>query len=124
MICDDEGGIRDILARLVRHEGYEALEAADGSAALAAIRQESPDALLLDIRMPGMDGIEVLRRVRELAPRLPIVMITACAAPPEATAALRYGADCYLLKPFQHEDVIRSLQQVMNVRRVYHRAVD
>ena len=91
LICDDEGGIRDILVRLVRREGYDALEAADGITALAVIRQQSPDILLLDIRMPGLDGVEVVRRARQLTPDLPIVMITTAMAA-DASAALRCGA--------------------------------
>lgn len=114
MICDDETAIREILARLVRREGYEPLQAADGLAAVAAIRENAPDALFLDIRMPGIDGIEVLRQVKQLAPKLPIVIITSSIA--AADAALGCGAHAYLLKPFRHEDVIRSLEQALDER--------
>jgi len=116
LICDDEGAIRDILVRLVRREGYDTLEAADGITALAVIRQGSPDVLFLDIRMPGLDGVEVVRRARQLTPDLPIVMITTAMAA-EAIAALQCGATGYLLKPFRHEDVIGSLQQAMSLRQ-------
>ena len=117
LICDDERGIRDILTRLVRLEGYEALEAADGLAALAAVREQAPDVLLLDIRMPWLDGIEVLQRVRVLAPTLPVIMVTTSLAMPDTGVALASGVQGYLLKPFRNDDVIRSLRHAMNVRR-------
>jgi len=116
LVCDDEQGIRDILSRLVRREGYEAVEAADGFAALAAIREHMPDALFLDIRMPRLDGIEVLRRVKQLAPALPVVIITTSAATIDTNTALGCGALAYLLKPFRHEDVIRLLGEAMDGR--------
>lgn len=117
LICDDERGIRDILTRLVRLEGFEALEAADGLAALAAVREQAPDVLFLDIRMPWLNGIEVLQRVRVLAPTLPIIMVTTSLAMPDTGVALASGVQGYLLKPFRNEDVIRSLRHAMDVRR-------
>ncbi len=113
MIVDDERGIREILARLVRRAGYEAVEAADGVHALAAIGREAPDALLLDIGMPGVDGLEVLRQAKRVAPLLPVVMITSHAGTEDIAAALQCGARAYLVKPFAHEDVLRVLRGVI-----------
>lgn len=117
LICDDEEGIRDILARLVRQAGYEAVEAANGPAALAAIRELPPDVLFLDIRMPGLDGIEVLRQARLLIPCLAVLMISTSAAGADVARALDGGACGYLIKPFRHEDVLHSLASVMASRR-------
>ena len=122
LICDDERDIRDILGRLVRQEGYEALEAADGTAALAAIRQQPPDLLFLDVRMPGLDGIEVLRQVKLLAPQLAVVIISSSAATTDTAMARACGACGYLLKPFRHEEVLRSLQSAMTERQSQHNA--
>lgn len=116
LIVDDEGEVRAILSRLVRQEGYDALEAASGEQALDLVRQEAPDALLLDIRMPGVDGMEVLRQARGLDPDLPVVIITSHATVKDAVTALRAGAHDYLVKPFDHVDVIRSLHGAMTNR--------
>ncbi|MBI2524996.1 MAG: sigma-54-dependent Fis family transcriptional regulator [Candidatus Rokubacteria bacterium] len=118
LIVDDEEGIRDILSRLVRKEGFEPVTAADGQAALDLIRRESPDVLLLDIKMPGLDGMEVLRQTRELDADLPVIMITGHGFVKGAVEALRAGAHDYLVKPFDHADVIRAVHRAMNDRRL------
>ena len=118
LIVDDEEEIRRLLSRLVVQEGFEALTVPDGETALDLIRRESPDVLLLDIRMPGLDGMEVLRRARELDQDLPVIMITAHGIVKGAVEALRAGAHDYLVKPFEHADVIRSVHRAMNDRRL------
>ncbi len=116
LIVDDEPGIREILSRLVRKEGFEPLAAPDGETALELLRRESPDILLLDIRMPGLDGMEILRRAKELDRDLPVVMITSHGLVQGAVEALRAGAHDYLVKPFEHADVIRSVHRAMTDR--------
>ena len=118
LVCDDERGIREILARLLRREGYEVLEAADGVAALVVISERAPDAVFLDIRMPGPDGFEVLRRVKQFRPRLPVIIVTTHAAETDADAALASGAQAYLIKPFGHEEILRSLHRVLEERHL------
>ena len=118
LIADDEEEICGLLSRIVQKEGFEALTVPDGKAALDVIKRESPDALLLDIKMPGLDGMEVLRRAKELDGDLPIIMITAHGIVTGAVEALRAGAHDYLVKPFEHADVIRSLHRAMNDRRL------
>jgi CheY-like chemotaxis protein len=76
LIVDDEPGVREVLGRLLAREGYECLEAADGPQALTLIRHERLDAVLLDLRMPGLGGMEVLRQAQVLHPDLPIVVVT------------------------------------------------
>jgi DNA-binding NtrC family response regulator len=116
LIVDDEAGIRELLSRLVQQEGYESQEAADGEEALAVIRRASPDVMLLDIRLPGLDGMEVLQQARKLDPDLPVVMITSQGTVKDAVVALRAGAHDYLVKPFEHADVIRSMRNAMTNR--------
>jgi len=118
LIVDDEEEIRRLLSRLVAQEGFEPLTVSDGETALDLIRRESPDVLLLDIRMPGLDGMEVLRRVKELDRDLPVIMITAHGIVKGAVEALRAGAHDYLVKPFEHADVIRSVHRAVNDRRL------
>jgi DNA-binding NtrC family response regulator len=118
LIVDDDAAIRAILARLFRREGYQPLEATNGDSALAMIRQHSPEMALLDVRMPGSSGMEVLREAKQLARDLPVVMMTGYGTAREAVAALRTGACDYLLKPFDHEEVLRSVRSALADRRV------
>lgn len=118
LIVDDEEGIRDILSRLVVREGYEPLLAADGEEALDLVRRQAPDALLVDIKMPGLDGMEVLRQAKQFDPDLPVVIITSCDLVKDAVAALHAGAHDYIVKPFDHADVVRSVHSAMTDRRL------
>jgi len=120
LIVDDEEDIRRLLSRLMLEEGFEPSAAPDGETALDLIRRESPDVLLLDIRLPGMDGMEVLRRAKELDGDLPVIMITGHGIVKGAVEALRAGAYDYLVKPFDHGDVIRSVHRAMNERQLRH----
>jgi len=116
LIVDDEDEIRDLLGELVQDQGYEVRQAVNGEAALAEIGRESPDVMLLDIKMPGRDGLEILRDARRLDRDLPVVMITGHATVQAAVEALRCGAHDFLVKPFAHEDVIRALGNAMAAR--------
>jgi DNA-binding NtrC family response regulator len=118
LIADDEEGIREILCRVLQSEGYAPLVAHDGEQALALIQRSSPDVLLLDIKMPGVDGMEVLRRAKKIDADLPVVMISSNGLVQDAVAALRAGAQDYLVKPFEHADVIRSVHSAMANRRL------
>jgi two-component system nitrogen regulation response regulator GlnG len=118
LIVDDEEGIREIFSRLVRREGFEPLVAPDGETALAIIRRQSPDVVLLDIWMPGLDGMEVLRRAKALDATLPIVIVTSHGFVKAAVEALRAGAHDYLEKPVEHADLIRSLHRAMTERKL------
>ncbi|MDP2702975.1 MAG: sigma-54 dependent transcriptional regulator, partial [Candidatus Rokubacteria bacterium] len=116
LLVDDEEEIRELLSRLVRKEGFEPLAAPDGETALDLIRRESPDVALLDIRMPGLDGMELLRRAKEIDRDLPVIMITSHGLVKGAVEALRAGAHDYLVKPFENAEVIRSIRRAMTDR--------
>lgn len=113
LIVDDEEPICEILSRLMKGAGFRALVAHDGHTALRVIHVELPKVLLLDLRMPGMDGMEVLRRSKELDPSLPVIIITAYADVPGAVEAMRAGAYYYLAKPFEHHEVIRIVRRAL-----------
>jgi DNA-binding NtrC family response regulator len=116
LIVDDEKHISAALASLVKAEGFKALVAREGIAALETIRSESPDLMLSDIKMPGMDGMELMRRAKDVDPDLPIVMITAYAEIHGAVKAIKAGAHDYLSKPFNNQEVIRVIHRALSER--------
>jgi DNA-binding NtrC family response regulator len=113
LVVDDETGIRDALGQLLRDEGWMASTAATAEEALAILAEGTVDVLLSDIRMPGSDGMELLRRVRDWHQRTAVVMMTAYASVETAVEALRLGAADYLLKPLRFEELLLRLQRLV-----------
>ncbi len=104
LVVDDDAPIRRMLIRTLSAEGYDVQAAADGGAALAAVERSVPDAIVLDVTMPGLDGLAVTRRLRAKGLQVPILLLTARDAIHERVAGLDAGADDYLVKPFDvHE---------------------
>lgn len=124
LIVDDEADICLMLSHLMDREGFIGLTAHDGVAALKMIALKKPDLLLVDIKMPGMDGMELLKRVKELDPDLPVIMITAFAHVTGAVEAMRGGAYNYLPKPFEHAMVVRLVRRALNERARRRRLLD
>jgi two-component system response regulator MprA len=106
MVVDDEPGVRAALERALRMERYDVRVAVDGAEALALLADRSPDAIVLDVGMPHVDGLEVCRRLRAAGDRTPVLMLTARDAIDDRVAGLDAGADDYLVKPF----ALRELQ--------------
>lgn len=121
LIVDDEECICTIVSRLMKGEGFNPLVAHDGHTALKMIRLEMPEVLLVDLRMPGMDGMEVLKGAKDLDPDLPVVIITGYADIPGAVEAMRAGAHDYLAKPFDHHEVIRVAHRALAERGLKER---
>ncbi len=117
LIVDDDRDLRLMLSALMQKEGLTSLVADDGERALEMIPADRPDLLLVDVKMPGLDGMEVLKRVRETDPQLPVVLITAYAEIAASVAAMRAGAFDYLGKPFDHGEVIRVVRAALAERR-------
>lgn len=118
LIADDEYEMAQLLGHLMRREGLTPLLAQDGTEALQLVRAGDPDVLLADLRMPGMDGMELMRKARDLDPGLPVILITAFADVRGAVEALRAGAHDYLAKPFEHQQVIHVVLRALNERRL------
>jgi DNA-binding NtrC family response regulator len=116
LIVDDEQHICRTLSRLMEKQGFDALTAYEGETALKMIRSEIPDVLLLDLMMPGINGMEVMKYAKQLDPDLPVVIITGHANIQGAVEAIQAGADNYLAKPFQHLDIIESVNRSLTVR--------
>ncbi len=118
LIIDDDKQICAILSDLVKGEGFEATVAYEGEKALKIVRSAAPDLLLVDMMLPGMDGMEVLRQVKDLDPELPVVFITGHADARGAVKAIKAGAHDYLSKPFDNQDVIRVVHRALAEREL------
>ena len=116
LIVDDDRDISLMLCALMKKEGLSSLTAYDGETALQMVPAAKPDMLLVDVKMPGIDGMEVLKRVKETDPHLPVVLITAYAEVPASVAAMRAGAFDYLAKPFDHPEVVRVVRAALAER--------
>ena len=113
LVVDDEPAVRGSLRRALGLEGYEISTADDGQDALEALAEYDFEAVILDIAMPGIDGIEVCRRVRRSGDRTPILMLTARDAVDDRVAGLDAGADDYLSKPFALRELVARLRALM-----------
>jgi len=116
LVVDDEPAVRQALTRALSFEGYTVRTAVDGRTALDALLEEPADAVLLDVTMPGVDGLEVCRRLRAGGDRTPILMLTARHATADRVAGLDAGADDYLVKPFALEELLARIRALL--RRV------
>jgi len=112
-VVDDERSVRDALDRALRMDGYRVQLAADGTEALDALAHTPPDAIVLDVLMPGPDGLEVCRRLRAAGDRTPVLMLTARDAVPDRVKGLDAGADDYLVKPFALEELGARLRALL-----------
>jgi DNA-binding NtrC family response regulator len=118
LVVEDQDSARESLAELLRGEGYEVHEAADGNAAIALVDQLDLDLVLTDLSMPGSDGIGVLRHIRDVSPQTLVILMTAHASVETAIEAIRLGAQDYLLKPLIFEDVLHKTQHLMEHRKL------
>jgi two-component system, NtrC family, response regulator AtoC len=116
LVADDDRTIRRNLGLFLRSEGYQTLEAADGDEALAKVAQESPDAVLLDLKMPGRGGLDVLAALEPVIAELPVIVITALGGSAAAIEAMRRGAYDYLTKPFDLDEVVLTLKRALRQR--------
>ena len=112
LVVDDEPHIRTVLRGYLQADGYEVSEAADGEAALAAMREKPPDLVLLDVMMPGIDGLEVLRQLRTFSDAY-VILVTARTEEVDKLVGLGVGADDYVTKPFSPREVTARVKAVL-----------
>jgi two-component system, OmpR family, response regulator MprA len=110
LVVDDDPPLRRMLERTLTGEGFGVTVAPDGGAALVAAERSAPDVIVLDVTMPGMDGLAVCRRLRSKGLPTPILMLTARDAVPDRVAGLESGADDYLIKPFAVQELVARLR--------------
>ncbi|MFB7125166.1 DNA-binding response regulator [Kitasatospora xanthocidica] len=116
LIAEDDRAIRDSLARALMLQGYRVRVAADGTQTLAVLAEQRPDVLVLDVMMPEPDGLEVCRRLRAAGDRTPVLMLTARVEVPDRIAGLDAGADDYLVKPFDVDELFARLRAMLRRR--------
>jgi len=105
LIVDDQKGIRLLLTEVFRHEGYQTFQASDGKQAVEIMRAENPELVLLDMKIPGMDGLDILRRIRAINPEVRIIMMTAYGELDMVKEAARLGAVRHFTKPFDIDEL-------------------
>jgi two-component system response regulator MprA len=113
LVVDDDRAVRDALRRVLTLAGYEVQSADGGAEALEAVVQSVPDAVVLDVGMPDVDGLEVCQRLRRLGNRVPVLMLTARVEVSDRVAGLDAGADDYLAKPFDNDELKARLRALL-----------
>jgi two-component system OmpR family response regulator len=113
LVVDDEPALTDLLSMALRYEGWDVRTAADGATAVTMARQFKPDVVLLDVMLPDLDGLAVLRRIRADDHDVPVVFLTAKDAVEDRVAGLTVGADDYVIKPFSLEEVVARLRALL-----------
>ena len=112
LIVDDDPTVREVVAAYLLASGHACREVADGEAALAAVRDRTPDLVVLDVMLPGVGGLEVCRHLRQIG-NVPIIMLTALGAEEERVAGLELGADDYITKPFSPRELVLRVDSVL-----------
>ena len=113
LVVDDDAPIRRMLDRTLSAEGYAVETAADGGEALAAVERSTPDLIVLDVGMPGVDGLSISRRLRVKGLSVPVLLLTARDSVPDRVAGLDAGADDYLVKPFATEELLVRVRALL-----------
>ncbi len=113
LVAEDDPGLNRLISFKLQKEGYQVISVFDGKEALNAALNENISAITLDIMMPFLDGIQVLKRVRPVKPDLPVVVLSVKSRENDLYQALELGANAYMTKPFQPEQLVEKLKQVL-----------
>jgi two-component system, OmpR family, alkaline phosphatase synthesis response regulator PhoP len=115
LVVDDETPVRALLRDTLELDGYDVSEAADGPSALVAFEKERPDGIILDIMMPGLSGIDVLREIRgrESGSEVPVILLTAAGDDKTTWDGWSAGASCYLTKPFDPDNLLSWVERIL-----------
>ena len=118
LIVDDDDNLRWVTKTQLEDAGYRVSEAADGDSAIATLNAEHPDLIITDLKMPGMSGVELLRKIRAFDPEIPVLMITAFGTIQSAVEAVRAGAYDYITKPLDHDELLLTVQRALDHGRL------
>ncbi|MDF2946723.1 MAG: two-component response regulator [Bacillales bacterium] len=117
LIVDDQFGIRILLTEIFKKEGYKTFHAANGLQAIDIVQSESPDLILLDMKIPGMDGIEILRRVRQIDTKVKVIIMTAYGELDMIQEAKNLGALTYFSKPFDIDEIRTAVNEYLGFNK-------
>ena len=112
LVCDDEAGVRDSL-QLILGQEYDLVYVENGAEAVRHVKTGKPNLVIMDIKMPRMNGLEALKRMKRLKPRLPVLIITGYESSDAAGEAIGLGADRYLVKPFERQAILAQVRQLL-----------
>jgi len=118
LLIDDDASLREVLSFALREQGHEVHAAEDGAEGLALLARVRPDAVITDLKMPGIDGMEVLRGAREIDEAVPVILLTAFGSIEQAVEAMRAGAFSYLTKPYNREELKLAVAQALERQRL------
>jgi DNA-binding response OmpR family regulator len=113
LVVDDDPTVSDVVRRYLERAGYEVVHAADGTAALRRFTHDRPDLVVLDLMLPGVDGLEVCRRLQRTGAGVPVIMLTALGEEADRVLGLELGADDYVTKPFSPRELVLRVQSVL-----------
>jgi len=124
LIVDDDDNLRSSFQKLLSEEGYEVRTAPTGEAGIEDVRQKAPGLVIMDVRLPGISGLEAFRAIRELEPKLPDIIMTAFGTTETAIQATKIGAFDYVLKPFEIPDILSLIEQAIQAGRLMRNRVE
>ncbi|MBU1054295.1 MAG: sigma-54 dependent transcriptional regulator [Proteobacteria bacterium] len=124
LVIDDDDQLRKSFQKLLAEEGYCVVGAASGEAGLSEVRNQAPDIVILDMRLPGMNGLETFKAIHKIEPKLPVIIMTAFGTTETAIEATKLGAFDYILKPFDIPGMLSLIEQAINASRFMRSPVD
>jgi DNA-binding NtrC family response regulator len=120
LVVDDEEQMRDLLAKVLERKGYQVSVCGDGAEALALLEREPSDLVITDVRMPGLNGMEALRAIKELNPEIVVLIMTAFGSIDQAVQAVKEGAYDYINKPFKIDEILLTIEKALEERHLRH----
>jgi DNA-binding NtrC family response regulator len=120
LVVDDEEQMRDLLAKVLERKGYQVSVSGDGAEALALLEKEPADLVVTDVRMPGLNGMEALRAIKELNPEIVVIIMTAFGSIDQAVQAVKEGAYDYINKPFKIDEILLTIEKALEERHLRH----
>lgn len=113
LIVDDNMYIRFALTLLMSQSGYEALEVGEGEKVIAKVKTQQPDVIILDKKMPGYDGLDLLREIKKINTNIPVIMLTAYGDEKTRQEALETGVDVFMTKPFDNDELVSTVEKLL-----------